>query len=104
MDRYGAAGGSSKTSAPVLHQRDSRVFPSQALVNSMFPEGGPSDEPELDEAVGSTACDEGAAEEKECGYECKQECEAYLYEAEGAKVDDSLHPQQYVPEPGMTNA
>jgi len=32
-----------------------------------------------------------AAEEKECGYECQQECEAYLYKAEGTKVDGSLH-------------
>ena len=45
----------------MLHQRDSLSDPSQALVNSMFTEGGPGDEPEFDEAVGSASCDEGAA-------------------------------------------
>ncbi len=56
------AGGSSKESAPVLlHQRHSLSNPSQTLVNSIFTEGGPGDEPEFDEAVGSTGCDEGAA-------------------------------------------
>jgi len=45
----------------MLHQRDSLSDPSQALVSSMFTEGGPGDEPEFDEAVGSAACDEGAA-------------------------------------------
>ena len=56
------AGGSSKESAPViLHQRNSQSNPSQTLVNSMFTGGGPGDEPEFDEAVGSTGRDEGAA-------------------------------------------
>ena len=57
-------------------------------------------------------CDDGrgcegvkdAAEEKEHGYECQQECEAGLYEAKGSWVDGALHVQQCVPEPGMTNA
>jgi hypothetical protein len=57
-------------------------------------------------------CDDGrgckgvkdAAEEKEHDYECQQECEACLYEAKGSWVDGALHLQNFVPEPGMTNA
>lgn len=45
-----------------------------------------------------------AAEEKQHGYECQQECEACLYEAKGTWVDGALHVQHGVPEPGMTHA
>ena len=50
-------------------------------------------------------CDDGrgcegvkdAAEEKEHGYECQEQCEAYLYEAKGTWVDGALQLQNCVP-------